>query len=113
MERNDVKILTSREILDSILKLKSFIKENLPNCKLFRCTPTLLTDHGKASLTVTYLAKKNPAAKTYVVDNHNINGRHLEANGINQNLQGSSRLAVKGLGDTKKFIISRLFRDQQ
>ena len=73
-----------------MLKLKSFIRENLPNCKVFICASTLRTDHGKASLTMNNLAKNILQLKLDVVDNYNRSGRHLGTNGVHPNLQGSS-----------------------
>ena len=49
---NDAPYLTSRKILDNLLTLKSFITDNLPNCKVVISTPTLCTDNGKAALIV-------------------------------------------------------------
>lgn len=54
-----------------MLKLKSFIRENLPNCQVFICASTLRTDHGKASLTMSNLAKNILQLKLDVVDNYN------------------------------------------
>ena len=52
---NDAPYSTSRKILDYLLKLKFFITENLPNCKVVISIPTLHTDDGKAVLTLSQL----------------------------------------------------------
>ena len=52
---NDAPYLTSRKILDNLLTLKSFITDNLPNCKVIISTLTLRSDDGKAALTLCQL----------------------------------------------------------
>ena len=49
---NEAPYLTSRKILDNLLKLKSFIIDNLPTCKVVISTRTLRTDNGKAALII-------------------------------------------------------------
>ena len=41
---------TSREILDKVLKLKTYIQKELPKCKITISTPIKRHNHGKASL---------------------------------------------------------------
>ena len=52
---NDAPSSTFREIQDNLLKLKALVKEKLPQCKVWLSTPTLRTDNGKATLTVSQL----------------------------------------------------------
>ena len=52
---NDATHSTSREILDKLLKLKTLIKETLPETEVIFSTPTIRSDNGKAALTVTNL----------------------------------------------------------
>ena len=42
----------SREIQDNLLKTKYLVNQKLPQCKVWLPTPTLTTDHGKATLTL-------------------------------------------------------------
>ena len=49
---NDATHSTSREILDKLLKLKTLIKETLPETEVTFSTPTIRSDNGKAALTV-------------------------------------------------------------
>ena len=49
---NDATRPTSREILDKLLKLKTLIKEILPETEVIFSTPTIRSDNGKAALTV-------------------------------------------------------------
>ena len=43
---------TSREIQDNLLKLKSLVKEKLPQSKVWLSTPTLGTNNRTVTLTV-------------------------------------------------------------
>ena len=49
---------TSREILEKILKLKTYIRKELPKCKITISTPVKRQDHGEASLTISHLSQK-------------------------------------------------------
>ena len=53
---NDATLSTSREILDKLLKLKTLIKEILPETEVTFSTPTIRPDNGKAALTVRNLS---------------------------------------------------------
>ena len=49
---NDATRLTSREVLEKLLKLKTLIKETLLETEVTFSTPTIRSDNGKAALTV-------------------------------------------------------------
>ena len=49
---NNAESCTSREILDKLLKLKTFISEKCPQCQTIFSTPTIRSDKAKANLTV-------------------------------------------------------------
>ena len=49
---NDATRSTSREVLDKLLKLKTLIKEALPETEVTFSTPTIRSDNSKAALTV-------------------------------------------------------------
>lgn len=77
VEKNNFKNSTSREILDSTLKLKSFIRERANRTVKYSLSiPRLRTDHVKTSLTVSKLAKNIMQLKLDVADD-NINSRNL------------------------------------
>ena len=46
---------TSREIQGNLLKLKALVNKKLPQYKVWLSTPTLRTDNGKATSTVSQL----------------------------------------------------------
>ena len=49
---NNITRSTSREILDKLLKLKTLIKDTLPETEVTFSTPAIRSDNGKAALTV-------------------------------------------------------------
>ena len=101
--KNEVPYLTSREILDNLITLKSFITDKLPNCKVVISTPTLRTDDGKAVLTVSQLTNHLLQLDIDIIDNRNINARNLGNKGLYLNPTGSSRLAKNLLSSIKSF----------
>ena len=79
---NEAPCLTSRKILDNLLTLKSFITDNLPNCKVVISTPTLRTDVGNASLTVSQLTNHLLQLDIDIIENRNIDARNLGKKGL-------------------------------
>ena len=55
---NDALDRRSRENLDKILKLKTYIQKKLQKSKITISTPIKRQDHGKESLTISHLSKK-------------------------------------------------------
>ena len=74
---NDAVKFTSRDILNKLLQLKSFMQEKLLNAKITISTPILISDNGKAALTVRQLTNHLINLKIDVPDNKNITGKHL------------------------------------
>ena len=104
---NDVSYLTSRKILDNFTTLKSFATDKLPNCKFVISTTTLVTDDGKAALTVSYLTNHFLQLDIDIIDNRNINARNLGNKGLHLNPTGTSRLAKNLLNSIKSFWKSK------
>ena len=86
---NDALDNTSREILDKILKLKTYKQKELPKCKITISTPIKRYDHGKASL-----SKKLKDLRISIADNSNIGAFYLNSGGVHLNNKGSGRLAI-------------------
>ena len=84
---------TSREILDKLPKLKTLIKESLPETEVTFSTPTIRSDNGKAALTVRNLCDHLLFLSMYILDNRNIRGKYLGHEGLHFNKVGSVRLA--------------------
>ena len=100
---NDAPSSTSREIQDNLLKLKALVNEKLPQCKVWLSTPTLRTDNGKATLTVSQLVNHLLNLNIDVIDNRNIKNRHLSRKGLHLNDSGSKLLARNFLEKIKLF----------
>ena len=100
---NDAPYLTSRKILDSLLTLKSFVTDNLPNCNVVISTRTLRNDDGKAALTVSQLTNYLLQLDIDIIYNRNINARNLGNKGLHLNPTGTSRLAKNLLSSIKSF----------
>ena len=91
---NDSTKSSSRELLDKMLELKSFISSNLPTSKVIFSSPVLRTDNGKAMLTLIILNKLMKELKIHIIDNYNIKEQHLGRKGLHLNGKGTSRLTT-------------------
>ena len=100
---NDAPSSTSREIQDNLLKLKALVNEKLPQCKVWLSTPTLRTDNGKATLTVSQLVNHLLNLNIDVIDNRNIKNRHLSRKDLHSNDSRSKLLARNVLEKIKLF----------
>ena len=83
---NNAESCTSREILDKLLKLKTFISEKCPQCQTIFSTPTIRSDNAKTNLTVTQLTNYFLQLKIDVVDNRNITDRCTGRKGLHLNI---------------------------
>ena len=54
---NDAKNLSSRIVLDNLMKLKALVRDSLPTCIVFISTLMLRTDDGKPQITMRQLTK--------------------------------------------------------
>ena len=91
---------TSRDILDKLLHLKSFIQEKLPYVEVTISTPRLILGNGKVALTLRELTDHLINLKIVIPDNGNIKGKHSSRMGLHLNQFGSNLLT--------KNIISKL-----
>ena len=100
---NNAESCTSREILDKLLKLKTFISEKCPQCQTIFSTPTIRSDKAKANLTVKQLTNHLLQLKIDVVDNRNITDRCIGRKGLHLDISGTIQLAKNFLNFIKKF----------
>ena len=100
---NNAESCTSREILDKLLKLKTFISEKCPQCQTIFSTPTIRSDKAKANLTVRQLTNHLLQLKIDLVDNRNITDRCIDRKGLHLNISGTLQLAKNFLNFMKKF----------
>ena len=91
---NDINEYSSREILDKLLSIKSFIESELPTCKIIISTPTYRNDNAKCGLTIKDLCDHILNLNLGIVDNTNICGVHLGKRGLHMNGKGTGRLAM-------------------
>ena len=94
---------TSWEILDKLLKLKTLLRETLPETEVTFSTPTIRSDNGKAALTVRNLCDHLSDLNTDILDNRNIASKYLGRKGLNLNKAGSTRLAKNITHKLRKF----------
>ena len=100
---NKAESCTSREILDKLLKLKTFISEKFPQCQTIFSTPTIRSDKAKANLTVRQLTNHLLQLEIDVVDNRNITDRCIGIKGLHLNISGTIQLAKNFLNFIKRF----------
>ena len=100
---NNAESCTSREILDKLLKLKSFISEKCPQCQTVFSTLTIRSDKAKADLTVRQLTNHLLQLKIDVVENRNIIDRCIGRKGLHLNISGTIQLAKNFLNFIKTF----------
>ena len=85
---------SSREILDKLLSIKSFIESELPTCKIIISTPTYRNDNAKCGLTIKHLCDHIVNLNLGIVDNTNVCGVHLGKRGLHMNGKGTGKLAM-------------------
>ena len=100
---NDAEACTSREILDKLLKLKTFISENCLQCQTIFSAPTILSDKAKANLTVKQLKNHLLQFKIDVVDNRSITDRCVGKKGLHLNISRTIQSAKNFVNFIKKF----------
>ena len=100
---NDATHSTSREILDTLLKLKTLIKETLPETKITLSTPTIRSDNGKVALTVRNLCGHLLDLDMDMLNNRNITSKHLGRKRLHLKKAGSTRLAKNIIHKLRKF----------
>ena len=101
--RNNAESCASREILDKLLKLKTFISEKCPQFQTIFSTQTIRSDKVKANLTLRQLINHFLQLKIDVIDNRNITDRCIGKKGLNMNFCGTIQLAENFVNFMKKF----------
>ena len=91
---NNATNLTTRDILDKLLQLKSKILNACKSCKVIISEPTLRSDNGKAALTNHHICNLLEELNIDIVKNRNIGSKHLGGKGLHLNPHGTARLAL-------------------
>ena len=100
---NDAPSKSSREIIDDLLSLKSFILSKLSRCKVIISTPIMRTDNAKATLTIKNMYEHLDDLNIDIVDNKNIAGNHLGRKGLHLNNYGVTRFAMNFIAKVRTF----------
>ena len=100
---NNAESCTSREILDKLLKLKTFISEKCPQCQTIFSTPTIRSDKAKANLTVRQLTNHLLQLEVDLVDNRNFTDRCIGRKALHLNISGTIQLAKNFFNFIKRF----------
>ena len=100
---NNASRSTSREILEKLLKLKTLVKETLPETEVTFSTLTITSDNGKAALTVRNLCEHILGSNMDMLDNRNITSKHLGRKGLYLNKAGSTHLEKNIIHKLRKF----------
>ena len=85
--------MTSNEIVDEILTLKSEIVKIHNVCRVIISTPITRTDDGKAALTIRKVNSHFKQLKVEVIDNSNITAQDLGKKGLHLSKKGKSKLS--------------------
>lgn len=96
---NDAILKSSDEILKDLLKLRDYIVEKVPECKVYISCPTPRVDDWWAKLVVRNLRGKllETLGSDWVITNKNIDYTELSKGGLHLNGRGTGRLAMNFL----------------
>ena len=84
----------ANEILDQLLLLRKHIISVLPDCIVTLSQPIIRNDNRKAAATVRLLINKLNQLKIPMIDNSNIEDKHLSIKGLHLSQHGVKRMAL-------------------
>ena len=87
----------SIQIIEKLIRLKSYILTKLPSCKLVYSSMTYRFDDGKAQLTVEKTNNILDHLGLEIIDHSNITDIHIGKKGLHLNSHGTGKLAVNFL----------------
>ena len=99
---NDAVESTSDEMMAKILDLRSYILDILGNVPVIISQPIFRSDNGKANCAIRNLNNKLGDLKIPLLDNSNIEEKHLGKKGLHLNSWGVSRLAMNCISLLRK-----------
>ena len=99
---NDAVHKTSRDILTDLLHLKYLILSKRPSCKVVISNPTFRSDNSKAAITLHHLNQHLSELNIDIIDNKNIEDKHLGKKGLHLNKKGTGRLAINLINSIRK-----------
>ena len=89
MGTNNANNMTSSEIMNKLLQLRSPNLEKHTACKVTISQPSLCTDNGKAALSNNHLCSLLEDRNSNTVKNKNILTQHPGSKGLHQNPHGN------------------------
>ena len=91
---NNTKDMTSRNLLDKLLQLKTTVLDSDKKCKVILSQPMTRVDDGKAGFTISTLNDLLEEKDIPIVKNKNITVDHLGSKGLHLNPHGIARFAM-------------------
>ena len=89
VEKNDASSCNSSEIVNNILKIRSFISQKLPNANIIFSKPIMRSDTGAGKVTIEVVSKQLNDFDFDMIDNSNISRAHLNGRGLHLNTKGT------------------------
>ena len=83
----------SSEIVNNILKLKSFISQKLPNVNIILSKPIMRSDTGTGKVTIEEVNKQLNDFDFDMIDNSNLSRAHLNGRGLHLSTKGMLQFA--------------------
>ena len=100
---NNAKDMTSRNILDKLLQLKTAVLDSDKKCKVILSQPMTRVDDGKAGFTISKLNDLLEEMDIPIVKNRNITVGYLASKGLHLNPHGIARFAMNLKASIRKF----------
>ena len=92
-ETNDASTCNSSEIVENILKLRSFISQKLPNANVILSKPVVRSDTATGKVTIEEVNEQLNDFDFDIIDNSNISRAHLNGRGLHLNTKGTLQFA--------------------
>ena len=99
---NDAPHKSSKQILEEIRGLETYMESTLPCVKLFLSCPVLRLDDAKASLRLRHLSYEFKSLPNAIV-NDNVGGSCLGKKGLHLSPKGSGRLSINFISLMQRF----------
>ena len=97
---NDAFSCNSSEIVNNILKLRSFISQKLPNANIILSKPIMRSDTAAGKVTIEEVNKQLNDFETDMIESSNLSRAHLNGRGFHLNTKAMLQFAeslIKGI----------------
>ena len=81
-------------VVNELMHLKKFIETKLTNCTVILSEPVIRTDKLSAANNIQKVCKMLRFLNIYIMDNSNIEAKHLGRGGLHLNEYGTKRMAL-------------------